>query len=123
MEATYLDLKTGKTAKEKGLSEWDITEGNWLCDCNRSLAFGLTQSDGYSGFCVSQRFIVIAVETEFGDGPLINSCSIIADANREYLGSIIESTNRGCEVVYNEDHQGAHIVKTLNKAFGKPDEH
>jgi hypothetical protein len=120
MEATYLDLKTGKTAKEKGLSEWDITEGNWSCDCNRSLAFGLTRSDDYSDRCVSQRFIVIAVEAEPGDCLLIDGCRTIADANREYLGSIIESTNHGCEAVYNKDQQGAYIVKTLNETFGEP---
>jgi single-stranded DNA-specific DHH superfamily exonuclease len=38
----------------------------------------------------------------------------------EYLDSIVESTNCGREADYNEDHQGAYIVKTLNKAFGEP---
>ena len=120
MEATYLDLKTGKTVKEKGLSEWDITEGNWSCDCNRSLAFGLIRSVDYEYSCISQRFIVIAVKAEPGDRLPIDECCTIADANREYLGSIIESTNHGCEAIYSEDHQGAHIVKTLNEAFGEP---
>jgi hypothetical protein len=120
MEVTYLDLKTGKTAQEKGLSEWDITEGNWSCDCNRSLAFGLILSDDCASLCVSQRFIVTAVETEPGDCLVIDKCQIIADANSEYLNSIVESTNCGREADYNEDHQGAYIVKTLNKTFGEP---
>ena len=120
MKATYLDLKTGRTAKEKGLSEWDITEGNWSCDCNRSLAFGLIRSDNCKDFCVSQRFIVIAVEAEPGDCLLVDGCRTIADANREYLDSIIESTNCGCEAIYEENHRGAHILKTLNEAFGGP---
>lgn len=103
MKVTYLDLKTGKTAKQKGLREWDITEGNWSCDCNRSLAFGLTRSDDYADFCLSQRFIVIAVEAEPEDDLPINSHRAIAEANEEYFSSIIESTNHGCEAVYDED--------------------
>lgn len=40
MIPTFLDLKTGKTAKGNDMSFYWWTEGNGLCDCNRASCFG-----------------------------------------------------------------------------------
>ena len=40
MKIKFLDIKTGKTAWKDGLSLWQLSEGNWSCDCNRELLFG-----------------------------------------------------------------------------------
>lgn len=85
MKVTYLDLKTGKTAQEAGISEFQLTENNWSCDCNRCSAFGLRESGSY---CLSQRFIVISVEAESED-ELFNSEDVIARANSDYYSNII----------------------------------
>lgn len=85
MKVTYLDLKTGKTAQESGISVFQLTENNWSCDCNRSRAFSLTEAGCY---CLSQRFIVVSVEAESED-ELFNSEDVIARANSDYYSNII----------------------------------
>lgn len=64
MIPTFLDLRTGKTAKGDDMSVFWWTEGNGACDCNRLLAFGLRHLDvGEVGFCLGwKRFIAIDVE-------------------------------------------------------------
>jgi hypothetical protein len=62
MKITILDTVTGKTVTEKELSPWEITDGNWSCDCNRELRFGV---DTGEGFCIgSKRYLVIEVEQD-----------------------------------------------------------
>lgn len=85
MKVTYLDLKTGKTAQETGVSEFQLTENNWSCDCNRCRAFGLTETGNY---CLSQRFIVISVEAESED-ERFDKEDVIARANSDYYRNII----------------------------------
>lgn len=89
MKVTYLDLKTGKTAQEVGISEFQLTENNWSCDCNRCRAFGLRENGSY---CLSQRFIVISVEAESED-ELLDSEDVIARANSDYYRNIIAGDN------------------------------
>lgn len=44
MIVKYLDLKTGKTAQDNGISVHNLIHGNYTCDCNRKIAFdGCTQ--------------------------------------------------------------------------------
>lgn len=64
MIPTFLDLRTGKTAKGTDMSFFWWTEGNGACDCNRLLAFGLQHLDvGEGGFCLgNKRFVAIDVE-------------------------------------------------------------
>lgn len=85
MKVTYLDLKTGKTAQDAGISEFQLTENNWSCDCNRSFAFGLKENGVY---CLSQRFIVVSVEAESEDEPF-DTEDVIARANSDYYNNII----------------------------------
>ena len=40
MRIKFLDIKTGKTAWKEDLSFWEVSEGNWSCDCNREHLFG-----------------------------------------------------------------------------------
>lgn len=85
MKVIYLDLKTGKTAQESGISEFQLTENNWSCDCNRCRAFGLKENGAY---CLSQRFIVVSVEAESEDEPF-DTADVIARANSDYYNNII----------------------------------
>jgi hypothetical protein len=63
MIPTFLDLRTGKTAKSDDMSVFWWTEGNGACDCKRAIAFGLRHLDGEVGFCLGyKRFIAIDVE-------------------------------------------------------------
>jgi hypothetical protein len=89
MKVTYLDLKTGKTAQETGISEFQLTENNWSCDCNRCRAFGLREGGSY---CLSQRFIVISVEAESKD-ELFDDEDVIARANSDYYRNILAGDN------------------------------
>lgn len=81
MKVKYLDLATGRIAEDKGISEFNLTENNWSCDCNRSIPFdGLSDSDVCSG---CKRYIVIGVEPEAMDDPF-DATEVIKEANREY---------------------------------------
>jgi hypothetical protein len=88
MKVTYLDLKTGRTAQEAGISEFQLTENNWSCDCNRSRAFGL---DNPVMYCSAQRFVAIAVEKEPEDEWCDDDTpeSIVAAANRDYYYGLL----------------------------------
>lgn len=95
MKVTYLDLKTGKTAQEAGISEFQLTENNWSCDCNRCHAFGL---DNPACICSAQRFVVIAVEREPEDEWCDNDTpeSIVAAANRDYYYGLLHYSRETC---------------------------
>ena len=81
MIVRYLDLETGRKAEGRGISEFDLTEGNWSCDCNRRMPFdGLTDSGTCDG---CRRFVVYDVEAEDGDEPF-NAADVIREANSEY---------------------------------------
>jgi len=87
MIVEYLDLETGKRAKDSGISEWELIEGNWSCDCNRPRAFGETD---FVDHCVGfKRYIVINVELEDGETFQIEDCTsnVIAAANRDYYSA------------------------------------
>jgi hypothetical protein len=61
---TFLDLRTGKTAKGDDMSVFWWTEGNGGCDCNRRLAFpDATDPAWIDGYCCGcKRFVAIDVE-------------------------------------------------------------
>lgn len=81
MIVEYLDLKTGKKAKDSGISEFELTENNWSCDCNRMTAFGLSNDSGVCDGC--KRFIVISVVKEITD-ELFDEEYTLKHANAEY---------------------------------------
>lgn len=82
MRVQYLDLKTGKTGEDTGISEFSLTEGNWSCDCNRAIPFERLDD---SGTCIGcKRYVVIGVDPEDGDEPFEES-AVIQEANREYF--------------------------------------
>lgn len=67
MIPTFLDLRTGKTAKGDDASFFWWTEGNGSCDCNRAIAFGVeVRAQMYAQFpgvcCGCKRFVAIDVE-------------------------------------------------------------
>lgn len=66
MIPTFLDLKTGKTAKGDEQSFFWWTEGNGSCDCNRAILFEGAEEELetlYSGVCYGcRRFVAIDVE-------------------------------------------------------------
>jgi len=81
MIVRYLDLETGRKAEDRGISVFNLTEGNWSCDCNRRIPFvGFSGSDTCDG---CHRFVVFDVEAEDGDEPL-NPIDVIREANSEY---------------------------------------
>lgn len=77
MKVRYLDLETGEKAEETGISKYQLTEGNWSCDCNRQYAF-----DRDSDSCKSERYIVYDVEPE--DLETFNPVEVIRQANFDY---------------------------------------
>lgn len=82
LRIAYRDLQTGNVVDEPrtDLTVWDITEGNWSCDCNRAKAFGLQDVTGM--ICDGcKRFVV---ETVSGDLEGWTSEDLIREANREY---------------------------------------
>lgn len=82
LRITYRDLQTGSLAEERreDLTVWDLTEGNWSCDCNRADAFGLM--DTSRKFCDGcKRFVVDEVS---GDLEGWTQDELIREANREY---------------------------------------
>lgn len=71
MIPTFLDLRTGKTAKGSDMSVFWWTEGNGACDCNRARAFpGVTDLTWREGYCYgTKRFVAIDVEGDLEDAP------------------------------------------------------
>ena len=80
-EIEYSDLETGQTALEQGkVSIWDLTEGNWSCDCNRRKAFGESSDHKY---CLgNKRYIVLNIEAKALTKQQIQDT--IDEANQDY---------------------------------------
>jgi len=78
----YGDLETGETAIEHGkVSIWDLTYGNWSCDCNRRKAFGESSNHKY---CLgNKRYIVLNIESKKLTKDQIED--IINEVNLEYV--------------------------------------
>ena len=85
MIPTFLDLRTGKTAKGDDQSVFWWTEGNGACDCNRILAFGIKHSDvGEVGCCLGcKRFVAIDVEGDLG-AITVTKEQVLAEMNADY---------------------------------------
>lgn len=81
MRVQYRDLETGKTAWQTGLSMFDLSDGNYSCDCNRASAF--MAYGEYDAPCQCKRYLVVAVCPEPGDDPFIPE-DVIREANDEY---------------------------------------
>jgi hypothetical protein len=81
---TFLDLRTGKTAKGADMSVFWWTEGNGACDCSRSLAFpGVTDPAWREGYCYGHtRFVAIDVEGSLEDAP--SKEHVLVCMNSEY---------------------------------------
>lgn len=89
MRVQYLDLKTGEKAWDSGISEFELTQNNWSCDCNRGRAFDVDHEDGVcAGFV---RFVVIDVEYEESDSERSDIAGVIRDANEDYFFRLRES--------------------------------
>ena len=81
MKVKYLDLKTGETAVDTGISQFNLTDGNYSCDCNRAIPFDRVD---HSDICLGhRRYVVIGVEPET-EHESFNPEEIISEANREY---------------------------------------
>ena len=81
MRVRYLDLQTGKTEWESGVTVWQLTEGDWNCDCNRATPFfGLSESNTCDG---CRRFIAIDLEPQEADGAF-DSAEVLREANKGY---------------------------------------
>lgn len=99
MIPTFLDLKTGKTAKGDDQSFYWWTEGNGSCDCSRVIAFEekdveeIYTSGGYQDTCLGcRRFLAIDVEGELnsydheGKNPQpVTKEPVLKAMNSEYL--------------------------------------
>jgi hypothetical protein len=68
---TFLDLRTGKTAKGYEASVFWWTEGNGSCDCSRCTVFpDVTDTAWRDGICYGhRRFVAIDVEGSLEDAP------------------------------------------------------
>jgi hypothetical protein len=82
MKVKFLDLATGRTADASGISEFDLTDDDWSCDCNREVAFCVDTDSKICEGC--KRYIVVGVEAEPMDAPF-DAESVIAEANKEYF--------------------------------------
>lgn len=75
------DSETGLVAPHRepvGLTEWDWTDGNWSCDCNRAKAFGHWD---LGGTCLgSRRYRVI----DATGVPVERRAEFLREANRGY---------------------------------------
>lgn len=62
MIVKVMDSVTGEIRESKGISSNQWWHGNWSCDCNRELMFGI---DSEGDVCLgSERFIVIDCKIE-----------------------------------------------------------
>lgn len=63
MKLTLLDTQTGEQKEIETYEDpWCWSEGNWSCDCNRTLYFEAHPND--SGCCIgSKRFIITKADT------------------------------------------------------------
>ena len=80
MRIRYKNKITGKKAWEQDdISVYQLTEGNWSCDCNRAKAFGQDTGKGCIG-CI--EYIVDHIESDEHSPEEIQK--IIEDANLGY---------------------------------------
>ncbi len=85
MKATVLDTFTGKTAQDDHLSTFDWAEGDWSCDCNRAVYFGVLSTDPLDcDGCV--RFLVVAAEHNMDDDYECN----LNDLNEGYPEDLVK---------------------------------
>lgn len=93
MIVRYLDLATGQKAEQSGISEFQLTENNWSCDCNRQYAFGDGDGDSDEYVCMGcHRYIVYDVAPESGEAEFDRE-SVIRDANLGYYKQLINECN------------------------------
>lgn len=97
MIPTFLDLRTGKTAKGDDMSVYWWTEGNGACDCNRAIHFeGAYEAldaavhkahpelhEGASLCFGCKRFIAIDIEGSIEGAP--SKEHVLVCMNSEYL--------------------------------------
>lgn len=83
MRVKYLDLATGKIASDCGVSQFNLTDNNYCCDCNRAIPFE-GEPIGDSVCAEYRRYIVIAVERELMDEPF-DAEDVIKRANSRYF--------------------------------------
>ena len=86
MKITYLDLETNNTAINNDISVFELTEGNWSCDCNRRLVFFPSDIE-IDCKCISNRFIVIDVVEEVDEEFECHGYTkeeILKESNSEY---------------------------------------
>ena len=83
MKVTLLDLQTGKTAVHPhDTSDFQWTESNYSCDCNRGIAFDPDWVGKFDWVCLGcNRFVAIDVEGDLEGYP---KQALIAEMNREY---------------------------------------
>lgn len=84
---TLKDIVTGSTAIVSDINVWSWTEGNWSCDCNRTMYFSteiqMEMDPDDSDFCLGRkRIIVINAEGDFS--PYNNEEEFIAVCNKFY---------------------------------------
>ena len=92
MKVTYLDLETGKTTTQDGINQFELTENDWSCDCNRLLAFNIDDEEDF-GMCDGHyRIIVINVEPE-GD-EFFNVDEVRMQANLPYYKRLLSTKPR-----------------------------
>lgn len=81
IRVTLKDRVTGviKEYPDTSISVFDWTEGNWSCDCNRSIAFTGKAQGG--GVCVAFQYEVV---NAVGDMEGYTTSEFIADCNTSY---------------------------------------
>lgn len=95
MRVKYLDLKTGKTAWDEGVSEFALRYGELSCDCNRIFAFAksgaISKEECFDDdeLCRSERFIAVEIEKEPGDRDF-NVDEALEDANLGYYSNLVD---------------------------------
>lgn len=82
MKVTYLDLSSGRKAIQSGISHFQLTAGNWACDCNRQMAFGKHPNEGH---CVgNRRYVVISAFPEDDEEEDFDEELVLKEANHDY---------------------------------------
>lgn len=95
MRVKYLDLATGRTAESYGVSKFELTEGDWNCDCNRAIPFNEINDSLICDGC--KRYIVIGVASELTDDPF-DEKEVIKKANQDYYTKL-QSDGESCVMI------------------------
>lgn len=85
LKVSYINKLTGEIKDEpKLLSEWDLTEGNYSCDCNRAIVFeNILNVDS---LCKCDKYLVYSVKSNdlnYQDSTKLNN--ILKEANSGYM--------------------------------------